>query len=51
MRRREFIALASSASVAWSLSARAQEPTARVYRVGGLAIASREQELDYIGAF
>jgi putative tryptophan/tyrosine transport system substrate-binding protein len=51
MRRREFIALAGGASVAWSLSARAQQLTARVYRVGGLAIASREQELHYMRAF
>jgi putative ABC transport system substrate-binding protein len=51
MRRREFIALAGGALVAWPLSTRAQQPAGRVYRVGCLNIASREQLLRSIEAF
>jgi putative ABC transport system substrate-binding protein len=51
MRRREFIALAGGASVAWPLAVWAQQSTARSYRVGYLSIPSREQTLHYIKAF
>ncbi len=50
MKRREFIlALGGAASV--PLAARAQQPAGRVYRVGYLTIASREQQLHLIKAF
>src|SRR6202011_4704012 len=41
MRRREFITLLGSGAVAWPLTARAQQPSGRVYRVGYLTVASR----------
>jgi putative ABC transport system substrate-binding protein len=54
MKRRDFIALlgsATAASAAWPLAARAQQPAGRVYRVGYLAVSSREQQLHLIKAF
>jgi putative ABC transport system substrate-binding protein len=51
MRRREFIAALGGAAAAWPLAARAQQPAGRVWRVGYLAIASREQTLHNIRAF
>ena len=48
MKRREFINLIGGAAAMWPRSALAQQP--RVYRVGNLSIASREQNLDYIKA-
>ena len=50
MQRREFFGLIGGAA-AWPLSARAQQPAGRVYRVGYFAIASREQQLHFIKAF
>jgi putative ABC transport system substrate-binding protein len=50
MQRREFIGLIGGAA-AWPLAARAQQPAGRVYRVGYLTIASREQQLHLIKAF
>src|SRR6266850_8592791 len=50
MQRREFISLIGGAA-AWPLSARAQQPAGRVYRVGCLTIGSREQTLHLIKAF
>ncbi len=50
MRRRAFITLAGGAA-AWPLVARAQQPAGRVYRVGYLTVASREQQLHLIKAF
>ena len=51
MRRREFITLLGGAAATWPLAARAQQPAGRVYRVGYLAIPSREQALHLIKAF
>ena len=51
MRRREFITLLGGTAATWPLAARAQQPAGRVYRVGFLAIASREQTLHNIRAF
>jgi putative tryptophan/tyrosine transport system substrate-binding protein len=51
MRRREFITLLGSAAATCPLAAWAQQPTGRVYRVGYLAVSSREQQLHLIKAF
>jgi putative ABC transport system substrate-binding protein len=51
MKRREFIALFGGTAATWPLAARAQQPAGRVYRVGYLAIGSREQTLHFIKAF
>ena len=51
MKRRAFITLLGGAAATWPLAARAQQPAARLYRVGYLTIASREQTLHLITAF
>ena len=51
MQRREFTTLFGGTAVAWPRSAWAQQPTGRVYRVGYLAIGSREQTLHLVRAF
>ena len=51
MQRREFITLLGCAATGWPLAARAQQPAGRVYRVGFLVIASREQQLHLLKAF
>ena len=51
MGRREFITLFGGTAATWPLAARAQQPAGRVYRVGYLMIASREQQLHLIKAF
>jgi putative tryptophan/tyrosine transport system substrate-binding protein len=51
MQRREFMTLLGGAAATWPLVARAQQPAGRVYRIGYLWIASREQTLHYIKAF
>src|SRR5260370_25214431 len=51
MKRRAFIALLGGAATVWPLAVRAQQPAGRVYRVGYLTIASREQQLHLIKAF
>jgi putative ABC transport system substrate-binding protein len=51
MRRREFITLLSGTATTWPLAVGAQQPAGRVYRVGYLAIASREQTPHNIRAF
>jgi ABC-type uncharacterized transport system substrate-binding protein len=50
MKRREFIAGIGTA-LAWPLSARAQQPAGRVYRVGYFTITSRERSLHLMKAF
>ncbi len=49
--RREFITLVGGAMAACPLAARAQQPTERVYKIGYLQIASREQQLHLLKAF
>ena len=51
MQRREFILAVGGAAATWPLAARAQQPAGRVYRVGYLAIASREQQIHLRKAF
>ena len=51
MKRRAFITLLGGAATVWPLAVRAQQPAGRVYRVGYLTIASREQQLHLIKAF
>jgi putative ABC transport system substrate-binding protein len=51
MQRREFIKLLGGTAAAWPLAVRAQQPSGRVYRVGYLAFASREQQIHLSKAF
>jgi len=51
MKRREFIGLIGGAAMSVPLAARAQQPAGRVYRIGYLSVASREQLLPFIKAF
>src|SRR6266481_805049 len=50
MQRREFITLFGGTAATWPLAAHAQQPAGRVYRIGYLSIASREQTLHFINA-
>jgi putative ABC transport system substrate-binding protein len=50
MRRREFMSLIGGAA-SLPLTARAQQPAGRVYRIGYQSLASREQTLHFIKAF
>jgi putative ABC transport system substrate-binding protein len=50
MRRREFITLLGGAA-SLPLAAHAQQPAGRVYRIGYLSLASREQSLRFAEAF
>jgi putative ABC transport system substrate-binding protein len=50
MKRREFIGLVGGAA-ALPLSARAQQPARRIYRVGYLSYGSREQQFSLFSAF
>jgi putative ABC transport system substrate-binding protein len=43
MKRREFVRILGGAAVALPFCARAQQPAGRVYGVGYLTVASREQ--------
>jgi putative ABC transport system substrate-binding protein len=51
MRRRAFIGLLGGAPFALPLTAQAQQPAGRVYRVGYFAITSRERSLHLMKAF
>jgi putative ABC transport system substrate-binding protein len=51
MRRREFIALLGGTAATWPVVVHAQQPAGRVYRVGYLALVSREQSLHLTKAF
>jgi len=51
MKRRTFIALLGGTAAFSPFAARAQQPAGRVYRVGFLVIASREQTLHLVKAF
>src|SRR6266568_4714163 len=51
MKRREFLTCLGGAAATWPLSARAQQPPARIYRVGYLVITSREHQLHLSNAF
>jgi putative tryptophan/tyrosine transport system substrate-binding protein len=51
MKRRAFILALSGTAATWPLAVRAQQPAGRVYRVGYLTIASREQQLHLVKAF
>jgi putative tryptophan/tyrosine transport system substrate-binding protein len=50
MQRREFITLLGGTAATWPLAGHAQQPGGRVYRLGYLTIASREQSLHLIRA-
>jgi putative ABC transport system substrate-binding protein len=50
MKRREFLTCLGGAAT-WPLAARAQQPAGRVYRVGYLALGSREQQIYLSKAF
>jgi putative ABC transport system substrate-binding protein len=51
MQRREFATLFGSTAATWPVAVRAQQPAGRVYRLGYLAIASRQQTRHLIKAF
>src|SRR5436305_2318542 len=51
MQRRKFIALCGGIAATWPLAATAQHRRERVYRVGYLAVASREQQSHLSKAF
>src|SRR4051812_24371703 len=48
--RREFVRLLGGAAT-WPVATRAQQSTERVYKIGYLQIASREQQLHLLKAF
>jgi putative ABC transport system substrate-binding protein len=51
MQRRDFVRLLGGTAATWPLAALAQQPAGRVYRVGYLTLASREQSLPVVRAF
>src|SRR6266513_2610494 len=51
MERRKFILAVGGAAATWPLAVHAQQPAGRVYRVGYLAFASREQQIHLSKAF
>jgi putative ABC transport system substrate-binding protein len=51
MERRKFISILGGAAATLPLAARAQQPAGRIYKIGYLSVASREQLLPFIKAF
>jgi ABC-type uncharacterized transport system substrate-binding protein len=51
MRRRKFITLLGGAAVCWPLAARAQQPAAKVPRIGFLGNSTAELEANLVGSF
>jgi putative ABC transport system substrate-binding protein len=51
MQRRNFVTLLGGIAATWPLAALAQQPAGRVYRVGYLTLASREQSLPVVRVF
>ena len=51
MQRRDFVTLLGGIAATWSLAALAQQPAGRVYRIGYLTLASREQSIPVVRVF
>jgi putative ABC transport system substrate-binding protein len=51
MKRREFITLLGGATIVWPLAALAQQPLAKVFRIGFLGNSTAELEANLVGPF